>query len=229
MESTPPRANAIFTSEYVPDLGESGTARFFLVELNGKEVNDDLLSHYQALAEKGCFRKCMYSYTEWIRSSFLKDGSAGFSKELGDAFREHRNDFLKSGLCSHGRVAANSAWLMIGFRMFLKFMVRCGCMSTDEAHAVSNEFSGMLVSMAVDNSKSVQRDDPAVVYIRNLLSLIDSGKAVVVDRRRKIDINPSQFVCYEDDRCYYVNAEVAYSEVRKFCSAQGVAFSLPYT
>ena len=229
MESTPPRANAIFTAEYVPDLGESGTARFFQMELDGKEVNNALLTHYQTLAESGAFRKCMNAYIEWIRINFLKDDSKGFSAMLGKAFKDYRDIFQENDPDSHGRVASNFAWLMIGFRMFLKFMVSSGSISKDEADAFSREFIEMLFALAKENAKSVERDDPAVVYIRNLLSLIESGRAVVVERNRKVDVNPNQFVCYEDERCYYVNAEVAYSEVRKFCSAQGVALSLPQT
>ncbi len=110
----------------------------------------------------------------------------------------------------------------------MKFMVRCGCMDTDEAHDVSKEFSGMLVSLAVENSKSVQRDDPAVVYIRNLLSLIDSGRVLIIDKNR--DFSPAsgnRLICYEDARYYYVNAGSAYYEVKRYCSAQDISFTLP--
>ena len=229
MESTPPRANAIFTAEYVPDLGESGTARLFQMELDGNEVNDELLTHYQTLAENGVFRKCMHAYIEWIRSSYLEKDCAGFIKRLGKHFKSYRNTFRQEVLDTHGRVKANFAWLEIGFRMFIDFMVDNDCLSKDDSEVFKKEFSDMLITVVLENAKSVERDDPAVIFIRNLLSLIDSGRAFVVDRFRRMSINPSQYVCYEDERCYYVNAEIAYSEIKRFCSAQGIAFTLPQT
>ena len=38
MESRPPLGNAIVTSEFPPDIGESGTARYFLLELKDGDV-----------------------------------------------------------------------------------------------------------------------------------------------------------------------------------------------
>ena len=228
MESTPPRANAIFTAEYVPDLGESGTARFFLMELDGKEVNNALLTHYQTLAENGAFRKCMHAYIEWIRNSFLKDDSKSFSAMLGKAYKDYRDIFQENDPKSHGRVAANFSWLMIGFRMFLKFMVSNDRISEDDAQKISREFIEMLSALAKENSKSVERDDPAVVYIRNLLSLIDSGRVLVIDKNNMFSpTSGNRLICYEDSRFYYLNAGSAYYEVKKYCSAQDVSLTLP--
>ena len=72
MESRPPLGNAIVTSEFPPDIGESGTARYFLLELKDGDVNLDILSSFQQYAEDGVFRRAMFGYTEWIRKKFLQ-------------------------------------------------------------------------------------------------------------------------------------------------------------
>lgn len=72
MESRPPLGNAIVTSEFPPDIGESGTARYFLLELKDSDINLNILSLFQEHAEQGVFRRVMFGYTEWIRKNFYK-------------------------------------------------------------------------------------------------------------------------------------------------------------
>ncbi len=56
MESRPPQGNAIITAEYVPDIGESGTARYFALELKEKDDEQDYNEFLAELeAEEGAF------------------------------------------------------------------------------------------------------------------------------------------------------------------------------
>ena len=71
MESRPPQGNAIITAEFAPDIGESGTARYFALELKEKDVDLKNLTSYQNEAAKGTFQRCMYAYTQWISESFF--------------------------------------------------------------------------------------------------------------------------------------------------------------
>ena len=66
-----PQGNAIITAEFLPDVGESGTARFITLELDRDDVNNNKLSHYQQLAADGVLSSCMYQYTEWIKEKYL--------------------------------------------------------------------------------------------------------------------------------------------------------------
>lgn len=59
-----PQGNAIITAEFLPDVGESGTARFITLELGRDDVNNAELSYYQQLAADGILSACMYQYTE---------------------------------------------------------------------------------------------------------------------------------------------------------------------
>lgn len=69
-----PQGNAIITAEFLPDVGESGTARFITLELGRTDVNNEELSYYQQLAADGIFSACMYQYTGIVRKkSFSKN------------------------------------------------------------------------------------------------------------------------------------------------------------
>ena len=103
MESRPPLGNAIVTSEYPPDIGESGTARYFLLELKDGDVNLDILSSFQQYAEQGIFRRAMFGYTEWIRKKFLQAEKIeeGFVRTLKESFAVYRSDFIHTLFAEH--------------------------------------------------------------------------------------------------------------------------------
>ena len=64
METRPPRGNAIITGEFPPDIGESGTARYFSLELHDGDVDLDELTMFQEEASKGVLQRCMFSFVE---------------------------------------------------------------------------------------------------------------------------------------------------------------------
>lgn len=53
MASRPPQGNAILTGEFPADIGESGTARYFPVELHERDVDLEALSLFQDAAALG--------------------------------------------------------------------------------------------------------------------------------------------------------------------------------
>ena len=112
MDSHPPQGNAIITGEFPPDIGESGTARYFSLELGSKDVDLDLLSAFQRLAADGTFQRCMFSFTEWVRETWLGDTNH-FSSALKKNFEHLRDAFRKNCPNCHGRVPEAAAWLEI--------------------------------------------------------------------------------------------------------------------
>lgn len=57
MESRPPQGNAIITGELSPNIGESGTARYFSLELKEGDVDLPSLTLYQKDAADGAYRR----------------------------------------------------------------------------------------------------------------------------------------------------------------------------
>ena len=108
MESRPPLGNAIVTSEFPPDIGESGTARYFLLELKDGDVNLDILSSFQQYAEQGVFRRAMYGYTEWIRKRFLQ------AEKIEEGFVRTLNFTIISKL--YNNMFNNSIKIFISFK-----------------------------------------------------------------------------------------------------------------
>ena len=93
-ESQVPHGNVIVTAEYAPDIGESGTARTFIIKMQPGSMNLPLLTDIQSLAADGMLMRCMYGYIEWLKVTYLtlaetvqdfvsrQDLSRGFSAKV---------------------------------------------------------------------------------------------------------------------------------------------------
>ena len=204
MESRPPLGNAIITSEFPPDIGESGTARYFLLELKDGDVNLDILSSFQQYAEQGVFRRAMFGYTEWIRKKFLlvEKIEKEFVNMLRDSFSAYRSDFIQTGITCHGRVPEMSAELRIGMKMFLWILEDHEIIKKDEERAFMEDFKTILYGLARRQSENIKSDKPSVVFVKKLYALIESGAVAVTHK------------------------DIAYRHVKVLCNEQGENFSL---
>lgn len=228
MASRPPQGNAIITAEMAPNIGESGTARYFSLELREKDVDLDRLTEYQTAAESGVFQRCMYAYICWLKDNFLfaPEQETVFVQTLKQLFNEHRSAFQKSGIQCHGRVAEMFSWLRIGMDMLLLFLKDKGCLPENEVQEMKDHYDEILLSLASRQADNIIQDKPTRKFIRNLYALMDAGQATVMPKNGNHDWIPNTNVGYEDDTFLYLHSEVAYQKVRKFCEDQGESFSL---
>ena len=227
LESRPPQGNAIITGEFPPDIGESGTARYFSLELGSNDVDLDLLSAFQRLAADGTLQRCMFGFTEWMRETWLRDPKH-FTSVLKKNFEHLRDAFRKSCPNCHGRVPEAAAWLEIGMMMFLSFLGdRLGAERTAYNEHME-KFRAILLRLATRQADSITEDNPTHKYIRNLLALLQSGQVCTLPRNTTDSYVPVNCVGYEDDNYIYLLSEVAYKMVRKFCDEKGEVFTISH-
>ena len=228
MESRPPQGNAIITAELAPDIGESGTARYFCLELRDGIIDLNNLSKFQREAEKGTFRNCMLAYTEWIKSRYLKDKDTvqSFVCHLKKLFESYRDEFSNSGIRCHGRVPEIYAWLMIGMEFFLSFMLEYETISEEDCQATFIRYRDCLYELAKKQSANIEQDKPTHKFIQKLYSLIESGQAVLIDKNNPVEFKPVNFIGYQDDEYLYLNADITHKMVNRLCSDQDEAFSI---
>ena len=228
MESRPPQGNAIITAEQAPDIGESGTARYFSLELRDGMIDLKKLSSFQHEVEKGTLRNCMLAYTEWIKSRYLKDKDSvqSFVGHLKKLFEDYRDEFSNSGIRCHGRVPEMYAWLMIGMEFFLSFLLDYEITSEEDCQSTYMRCRNCLYELAKKQSANIEQDKPTHVFIQKLHSLIESGQAFVLNRFNPPDYLPNGFIGYEDDNNYYLNADAAHTMVKSLCDKQGENFTI---
>ena len=228
MEARPPQGNAIVTGETVPDVGESGTARTFTLEIKRGDVNLENLSCFQSEAKNGTLMSCLLSYTEWIKGIYLHNESAQeiLFEDLSESFEAYRDEFIKKDSHSHGRVSEMVAWLTIGMKYFLEFLYIRSIIKETEKESALREYREILFDLAKSQSDSIERDNPVVTFIQKLYSLLESGQAVVLDRTKPVEYMPVNFIGYEDEKYYCLNADMAHKAVVQLCKDQGEFFTL---
>ena len=230
MESRPPQGNAIITGELSPDIGESGTARYFALELKEGDVDLSRLTLCQNDAENGAYRRTMTAYTQWLKQSFLSDGdcTSEFVAVLSKLYREYRTDYIHHNLTCHGRLPETVASLMVGMRFFLQFLKEIGVIKQEEQDFNLDEFRKLMYALTDIQSEKVEQDKPAHVFIRKLWSLIEGGKVLITERNRpkEFDPFPPGYIGCQDGDYYYLNKELAHSAVKKLCTEQGESFPL---
>ena len=229
MESRPPQGNAIITGELSPDVGESGTARYFALELKEDDVDLTYLGLNQKDASDGAYRRCMYAYTEWMKRSFLSDDehTGVFVKQLAEHYKNERSDYLHHNLTCHGRLPETVACLMIGMRYFLQFMEENKVISQEDQDYELGEFRKLLYALADLQSDSVEQDKPACIFIRKLYALMESGEIVLKRKGEPGDYSPSFHSGLEDDTYLMIHPDSVHRQVKKLCSDAGEAF--PFT
>lgn len=227
LESRPPQGNAVITGEFPPDIGESGTARYFSLELGSNDVNLDLLTAFQRLAADGTLQRCMFGFTEWMRETWLRDPKH-FTSVLKKNFEHLRDAFRKSCPNCHGRVPEAAAWLEIGMMMFLSFLSDHLGAERVAYNEHMEKFRAILLRLATRQADSITEDNPTHKYIRNLLALLQSGQVCTLPRNTTDSYVPVNCVGYEDDNYIYLLSEVAYKMVRKFCDEKGEVFTISH-
>ena len=228
MESRPPQGNAIITAEFAPDIGESGTARYFALELKEKDVDLETLTAFQKEAANGTLQRCMFAYTEWLRESFLfsDESVQKFQKYLHSRFLFYRDSFRSNGIHCHGRVPETVAHLQIGMEFLLRFLYERGSFAEDWCNEIAERFQQILYQLAAKQAESIDEDKPTHVFIRKLFSLLESNQAHLLDRNVVNELGFGTCIGYQDDEFLYLYNEVAHKLVRKFCEEQGENFSV---
>ena len=228
MDARPPQGNAIITGEFPPDIGESGTARYFGLELHDGDVNLDELTFYQHRAAEGVLQRCMYDYLKWLKKSFLRNDETEekFVTFLKSDFEAKRSAFQKSGILCHGRVPEAVALLQMGMDMLLMYLELKGELEEELCVEVKQRFQNLLYQLAAEQAENIIQDKPTHKFIRKFHALLESGKVCVLDKNRPCDFIPQSCVGYEDDEFFYLHSEVVHKEVRKLCDEQGESFTI---
>ncbi|MBR2895287.1 MAG: hypothetical protein IKC03_06480, partial [Oscillospiraceae bacterium] len=224
-ESRPPQGNAIITGEFPPDIGESGTARYFSLELHEGDVNLDSLSEFQKLAADGVLQRCMFGFVEWVRETWLHD-LKHFTAVLKKNFEHHRDVFQKEHPTCHGRVLEAAAWLEIGMQMLLSFLCDTSQLDRSASNLHEKAFHDLLLKMIERQTVSILEDKPTHKFLQNLYALIQSGQVCLLSKDVTHNDIPENCIGYEDDSMYYLFNETTYKTVRKFCKEQGVSFTI---
>lgn len=221
----PPRCLALMTGEDLPQIGESGLARFFQVRVREGDVPiTDRLTAAQDAAAEGLLQASMIGYIEYLR----KQGDDLPQKlktewlKLRQTARERLPDTV------HARNIEATAHLMLGWELFLLYGYTLGAI--DEA-ALNSEIElawQELIRSGQTQTQEAQEDTPVNRYLDSLRELLNSKIAYVVNVSQITAGagNAPGMIGYCDDKYYYLMPELCYKAINEVFIRQGSQFPL---
>ncbi|MCR4622367.1 MAG: DUF927 domain-containing protein [Clostridiales bacterium] len=216
-ETFTPRGVAVFTGEDLPDIKESGLARYFIIRFGKETVKaDDKLTRLQEAASEGALAASMRGYIEFL---------AAQADELPAAlYRRYMN--FRSQAVKNNRGGARSseaiAQLLLGLDMAFRYFVSLDVMTEDQRQAYMEAAWISLCDSSEAQAKDISSQKPSVQFINIVRELLQSGVFKCLNE----DGNDSgiNVLGYKDGVNYYFFPETLYKAVSKFCSDQGTVF-----
>ena len=136
-EAMPPRCVAILSGEDMPVIGESGTARYYVINVGKDDVPlGEEMTIMQDAARDGYLQRAMRGYIEWLLPRM-----EALPGQLIKRFKQFRTEAQKavSEKGAHPRMPEVIAHLMIGYEQMALYMISQGVLTESEgAEAIEN-------------------------------------------------------------------------------------------
>ena len=223
----PPRCVALMTGEDMPQIGESGLARFFIVRVRGDDVpiNDALTAAQQAAAE-GALQASMIGYIHYLRgqADHLQDNLKAEWAKLRAEARQR----MAQG--SHARSAEAMAFLMLGWEILLMYGYSLGEIRKEALPAeIERGWQAMMLN-ATGQTQEAREDTPENAFLDCLKELLNSKQAWVKDIGLGGDPESKGggpgLIGYVDKQYYMLMPDMAYRMVNEVYTRQGGQFPL---
>jgi len=223
----PPRGNAIITGEDFPNIGQSGSARNFIIELGVNDIpNSEVLNDVQERARDGCLIAFMRSYIEWLIPQANK-----LPERLRKMFLNYRQKAISENISGYGRTGDIIAWLQIGMEYLIDFLFDTGAI--DQKAAIETKANAWKVFYGLSNiqMEKSEEEKPTTMFLNTLAELLNAGKVFAKDltvNNETMDVK-GVHIGYQDNDCFYFLPAVTYNEIMKFFAAQNEMFPLTKT
>ena len=225
--ATPSRCVAMITGETVPDVGASGQARMYMIEMDSSSYTySDDMDRLRQDAEDGALRKAMASYIEWLLPQ-----ADELPERMQRLFRDYRRKAheMIAGAATNDRADDAVAHIMIGLTMMTEWLEHLGLMTEENAEAQLGEWWGVVISNARAQGAAGKEESPTSMFITAMREMIISGVVWMDDLSigaEKRSRGKGVMCGYCDEQNYYFLSEHAMGAVNKFYNDQNRLFPL---
>lgn len=211
----PPRGMGIMSGEDVPDTGESGVARFYLVDVREGDVYvNDALSALQEKGRNGVLEQGMRGYI-----AALSKEAEELPKSLWALFEDHRKTAIRRLPAAHGRIQEAVACLLAGMDAMLGYWQGVGM----DIGNLAAEITAALLENATEQQSNMSKEKPVDMFLSSIRELMATKEVYIGGMG---DIQGETLIgCCESGRVY-LYPQVAYRAVSSFCNAQGSSFPI---
>lgn len=212
-KSYPPKCLAVLTGEDLPNIGQSGVARFWVVDLTERLTAPERRAELTALqeqAEKGVFQRAMRGYLQWLIRN---------AEGLEDTLRAQYREFIgtvKQG--SHSRFTANEAHLLLGVQMFAAYAVQVGALSGEEE--LCSRALETLNRQTMEQEALGHEEQPVKLFLDALRELLETKAAYLLPEHapNEMDspISCGALIGYQGEEFVYLIPNATMNAVREF-------------
>lgn len=222
----PARGLALITGETVPDIGSSGQARMYMINLDRKSYTYSAeMDQLRKDAEDGVLRLAMAKYIEWLLPQ--ADQLPEILRQLFTEYRNMAHDLI-AGAATNDRADDAAAHIMIGLTMMLRWMESLGVTNEESAAEQLREWWGVVLSNIREQGSEGRDESPVSLFMAATREMLISQVATVVDLTPGSDQKrPTKGnVGFMDTVNYYFLPDQLYGAVVKFYNDQNRLFPL---
>ena len=169
----PPRGLGIMSGEEVPDIGESGIARFYSVDVHPGDVPiTPELTSLQNKARKGVLIKAMRGYIDYLQPQI-----SSLPERFAGLFEHYRAEAIQRMPGAHGRSHESVAWLMVGAACMLGYWLHTNIITQEERDQLTSTLLTVMLSNADEQQRNLRNENPITLFLNGLRELL-SGNTV---------------------------------------------------
>ena len=232
-EDKPSRGLCIETGEEVPRISPSGVARLYTIQIKYGDVpipasfqagrlktDEARVQEMKALTKDsrdGTLNEAMRKYIEWLAAQ--ADTLPATLESKLDALTD---EALRRMTGVHPRLPTAAAFLMLGAEMMIDYMqAPGGLLENVEKGPLMAKLWDAVVLNGLEQTKDMQEDKPAELFMSTVRDLVTSGKGIVQELATATDAAPQGLIGYSDADFYYLIPSETYRAVQKSLMEQG--------
>lgn len=216
-KSFPPRGLSMVTGEDLPDVGQSGLARYYFVNFKKDNVNTNSLTECQNNAE--LLNAAMQGYIKW-----LIDNENDLRSQLKEKYVEQLK--LVNLTDSHSRTAPVISWLQLAIQIFTLYLCDMDVFTEAEGVDFCSNAWAVFLKGGADQIKTQTGEAPTNIFLSVLEELLASGRKATEDINGLARDAPTaeRSLGFHDDEYYYLRPNDTYNAVVEVLRSGGRSF-----
>lgn len=208
-----PQGLGMVTAERQPKFSQSRLARAMTIYTQEGSINFGKLKEIHAKKEHLAFT--MKHYIKWIITN--EEDIRKTAKELQNIY-----SLKTENLKVHPRIKQNIIVMMIGFTMWLDFLLENKIIDSQKKKQLQDEAYSILEEVGINQESDVEDEDPAKDFFKTIGQLQIANKVYFADYKTGRPVNDISFgtqIGYIDseNNQYYLIADTTYKEIEKAC------------
>ena len=220
-----PRCLFLATGEDTPQIGQSGIARLFTLQVT--KSREDITT-LRKDARDGVLSRAMSDYISFIISHY-EDVKRTFT-----AFYNSASDKAIKAY-SENRLSAQAALLYTSAKMYLSYAKFTGVISEDTAKDYKRDFEKYIFKAAEKINDELFNTDPVQMYMKALRALISSGRRYIINLEAREETGyfqtqslgaDNKAIGWKDSYFYYMDPNATFTAICDYYKGEGTYFNI---